>query len=204
MTHDKDYHDIDELEVLSQSYRDYRAPLGFAARVSALGQDRHKKRYWQSPLWLGAGFVTAVLAVLLVLPLYMNSDGLQPQDQPGPTVAVRPKQPEVSLPDKQVANLDDAVKTELDSKNDTTETSVTAVVISDSDFDMANLSDAASWMASQEALEMPDFSDIPSPMELPDVFSGRQQSMTKHYAYRQLPQANEIKHDVKESNDETV
>ena len=204
MTHDKDYNDIDELEVLSQRYRDYRAPLGFAARVSALSQDRHKKRYWQSPLWLGAGFATAVVAVLLVLPLYLDSIGLQPSDKPGQTVAVRPKQPEPTMPGKQVATLDDSVKPDHDSGADTVDNVISIVAASDSEFDTGNLSDAASWMASQEALEMPDFSDIPSPAGLPDLFSSKQQYTTTHFAYRQLPQANKIEHDVKESNDETV
>lgn len=207
MTQDKDndYHGIAELEALSQRYRDNSAPLGFATRVSALSQERHNKRFWQSPLLLGAGFATAVVAVLMVMPLYMDSDGLKPLNQPGPTVATGPKQPELVMPDKQVTKLDDSAKRDRDNKAGIDAAAInTVVVASDSDFDTGNLSDAASWMASQETPEMPDFSDIPSPMELMDTFSSKLNFMKIHYAYRLLPQRNYIKQDVKESNDETV
>ena len=205
MNHDKDYHSIAELEALKQRYRAGSVPPGFAARVSAMSQERHNKQYWQSPLWLGAGIATAVVAVLLVLPLYMDSNGLQPLDQPGPSVVVRPKQPETTIPDKQLARRDDATSDDSNSRAGTSDTVVSAgVAAGEFDFDTGHLSDAASWMASQEALEMPDFSEIPSPTEFPDSFSTKQPSRPTHYAYRHYRSASIYQYDMKESNDETV
>jgi len=177
MNDDKDTNQRPPLRSLVKQYQEIKAPLGFAERVAAQVNDKAASPAWFSSPWLyAASFaVVAMVAVTVVLQMRETEPELQiaqpdkstqnqnPPVESAPSGDARPKPEEIRIAKHQQPPppQPDRAKQNLPAyQPDNQQTAGGGYS------NLAVLSDVSDWLALEESIAVPDFSDLPPLSEI--------------------------------------